>query len=392
MQKLRGLFWMLLAFIPCLVLILPLIWWIPAFIRKFIHLSNTTFFLSSDELTMEYRFLDISRITFTLDRITGISISESIMDRMFGTYTLVVWSLGAQEEMRIPYIKEDELRKTLLEQINVVPVSGMKRIDSAFSLMSYLTRHLYLSCFIISLVFSFIFISVVMTNAITIAGTFIVLFCAALHFAFSATYYDGAHITYNNRKLFVEKGNAIYHLRQYAFFSQVKGLTMIAYPFSDKATLHIDIAGEHMITSGTNNLQLASNSFTMPYMDERITLIKTDDTPLQSYGVHLPIVLVRMFLAFPIFPIVIAYLRSIRYIITKTHVETQSGIIYRKRQFILYTSIDHIQYGQGALQKAFKVGTVSVYTTGSSGSEMDLRDFSAYQTLHKKLITLYGRR
>ena len=90
-------------------------------------------------------------------------------------------------------------------------------------------------------------------------------------------------------------------------------------------------------------------------------------------------------------PVTLPYLiwsvKVTSFIIQPYRVTAKSGILFKKQISIVFNKVDHINLSQGALNKLFKNGTITVNTTGSSRPELtitNIPDYEEFYTVLKK--------
>ena len=81
--------------------------------------------------------------------------------------------------------------------------------------------------------------------------------------------------------------------------------------------------------------------------------------------------------------------RAKTYFIQSYRVVKKSGVIYKSQKSVVFSKIDHINKGQGALNKLFKNGSVVINTTGSSRPELVLTNLPSFAEFYEELKKHY---
>ncbi|MFT7515115.1 MAG: membrane protein YdbS with pleckstrin-like domain, partial [Candidatus Omnitrophota bacterium] len=98
------------------------------------------------------------------------------------------------------------------------------------------------------------------------------------------------------------------------------------------------------------------------------------------------IILFPLIVLLPIvLPIFLWRASLVRYRIEPGRVLMRKGRLYRHQTSILFSRIDHIQTGRGALNKLFGNGNIVISTAGSSRPELVLRNVKGHEDFYRAL-------
>ncbi|MEE2828118.1 MAG: PH domain-containing protein, partial [Myxococcota bacterium] len=91
-------------------------------------------------------------------------------------------------------------------------------------------------------------------------------------------------------------------------------------------------------------------------------------------------------------PLLVLVVRRRAYRIESDRIVYSSGILYRHQATVLFDRIDTIRHNQGALNKLFGNGNVTIMTAGSSAPDLVLRNLPSYLRFHQSIQERYRAR
>ena len=271
-----------------------------------------------------------------------------------------------------------------------------------------------------------------------------------LMFAYKSNYYKRSKLTFCRDYVHFEEGVAFFNRQlfkrhHYADYESIKDVKTVRYPLSESGTVTFNVAGETIVEYRTRYGKkkiIVSNKFGINYVDDikaknelidiifhqrptshrigriernidqyvrkpvmtaRPELINSLINPVIISGVALVsaiMILMAVLLTPVMFLVLIAVLflilffavltiRARSYAIQPHRVVAKSGIVYKKQVSIVFSKVDHINSGQGPVNKAFGTGNISVNTTGSSRPEMVIRNIKDFKKFYDVLKRHY---
>jgi uncharacterized membrane protein YdbT with pleckstrin-like domain len=82
-------------------------------------------------------------------------------------------------------------------------------------------------------------------------------------------------------------------------------------------------------------------------------------------------------------------IRVISYELDEKKVSKKWGVFYKNKQVIHFADIDFIGNDQGAINKLFRTGNITVNTVGSSATDMILADLADEKQFYTELKSRY---
>ncbi len=412
---------MLLILPVCLILFPLMIFWVITLVTLVIKVNATKYIVKSDSMEEQYDFISSKNNEFTDDKITGIIFKESFIDKWFNTCSIHFWSIGSAQSIRFANIKKtDGLYDSILAKTGIVRQEALYHMNSDFKFTEMLKSSLFLTISVFLGIFGFLFSA--LNNAYFIIPVVLILVVYALYAIYDGVYYKRSKLTFFKDYIYFTKG-IFFKDFYYVLYDNVKDIKTVKYPFSSLGTVEFNVAGEQIVGDGKNT-SMVSNRFRINYIedidnkDELIDMIfyrRPDaqhiseiEMNIQSYSEKEILVsrqdvansLVGLFIVSVIFfpllvllpitiPLTIWSVKVKSYVIQPYRVIAKSGIFYKKQVSVIFSKIDHINFGQGMLNKMFKNGNITVNTTGSSMAELTVRNIPNYKEFYDTLKKYY---
>ena len=398
------------------------------FASAMISINTRRFLVKARSVESRENFLSQRNHEFSNEKIAGIIFRESFIDKWFRTCSIVFWSLGSSRNIVFSNIKKTQgLFEKITAKKGMTSKEVVYRMDSKFSFVEMLKANFFIIIFLVFLSFvalvllafreilmELMGITPVWINTIILIlalCSWVMLFGGAVYRNF---YYRKSKIEFNKDHIYFQKGLLLKE-KFYVSYKDVKGIKTVKYPFSKRGSIGFDIAGESVIVTkdsrGRKSTQTVSNRFKISYVEnidlkndllDQFFYRKLDarkaawiENNISSY-VEKPVItskpdvtnsVIELFFLLPFLPIIIPVIKAISYSIQPHRVIEKSGIFYKNQLSVLFTKVDHINLSQGALNKSFKTGSISINTTGSSKPEMvikNVKDFREFYDVLKK--------
>ncbi len=428
------------TYIPYIVLstiLFPALpFWILYFIFIVIKVNATTYYIKQNSMKETFDFISAKNKEFNNDKITAIIFIESFIDKWFKTCSIRFWSIGSRSEISFTNIKkQDRLYKNILTKFGIRDQTSLYNMNSNYSILSMLKAVFPITLIIalgslIFIVLSFVY------HLLFLIPLLIFIIACILIIIYRKIFYQNSKFTFYKDYIHFTRGIFI---KQHFFvlYDDIKDITTIKYPFSDKGSIIFNIAGERLVQQGKEK-KIVSNSFKINYIDnienkdELIDLIfykrpSADQIPkiekhIENYSpepvltskqdlantllltliIIIPLTLISspvlfltgMFIVYPliiiiIFLFIIWIIKVRMYIIQPYRVIKRTGILYKKQTSIVFNKLDHIKSYKGVFNKLFKNGSITIHTAGSSMPELTIKDISNFEEFYKTLKKYY---
>ena len=407
--------------------------WLVSGLQAGIRAFCTTFEVKPGSVRSSYKFLTTSVRDFAYDKITGVAVREGPLDRMLGTITVELWSIGAGEPLVLQHVRRSELDlEALLRQAGIPVGEPLAVMPARFGLGVALRARLPLVLFLGLLCLAFVISAALwsgwlLTPLVPLAGAVVagLLYAVGRYKRVRATFY-AQHVEARDGLLWRDT----FHAR----YANVKKTVLTRYPGSGQGSVQFFVAGERRIEAkgkkakGKENaaMRVVPYGFTVGYLEQidrkkalLDTMLERPDrsTAEQLVGegpvpeaetvaegrpdlgnsmvklVALSAVIVVGLPLLPVTaPLVFWSVRRRSYRLERSRAVFASGILYRKQASVLFDRIDAIRHQQGALNKMFRNGQVVVLTAGSSAPDLVLAALPGYLDFHEEIQRRYRRR
>ena len=397
--------------------------WFMALIATIAKVVGTRYIIKPNSMEERYSFLTSRNKEFTNDKVTAVIFKESIIDQWFGTCSIVFWSIGSSEELRfmnikkLPGLYEEVLAKFGMRERSAHP---LYEIPSHFSFLEMLKANLP-GTIVLGSVLVFLFFLSTFVTPLFVLPLLVILFITAGFFIYRLLYYQNSRLSFYNQYLLFTRGLFIKEW-YYVLPENVKDVTTLKYPFSQRGRIFCNVGGERIVQQGEEQ-RVVSNGFAIRYVEDiplknmlldRIFLERPSHqrmVQLVKECAHSPnsLITARPALANAVIPLFIASIilfpfavllpltvpltiwsiRRRTFFIEPNRLVARSGIVYRKQVSILFKKVDHISVRQGFFNKLFKNGTIVVNTVGSSKAEMTIHDIPNYKEFYALLQKYY---
>ncbi|MBD3318889.1 PH domain-containing protein [Candidatus Woesearchaeota archaeon] len=358
--------------------------------------------------------------TFSAEKITAIILNEGPVQRWYHTLRIQFWSIGASSILsflNIPWSKN--IKKEFLKKIGIEEGPTRYTIHSNFKVSAFFKATLYLTLFLLAGITVLLFLNVLLA-----AGGIAIL--AALYIigiVYAIIYYKTVSLTFHKNYVHYEHG-IWWKQYYYVKYHDIKDITIVQYPFSSRGKIEFNVAGETETQDGKGNKKVVAHSLKIHYVDnihqkdelidriliehpnaQRIQEIENNiehyspppilkDKP--SLGNSVTILLLVSAIFFPLLillpitlPLTILTVKMKTAVIQPYRVYLKSGILFKRQKSVVFSKIDHISIGQGAFNKMFHNGTITVNTIGSSEPELVIANIPRYKEFSEELNKHY---
>ncbi len=385
----------------------------------------TKYELTQESVKEKFDFITSKHREFSLDKITGVVFTESIIDKIFGTASIDFWSIGSSTHITFMYVKKtDDLYNNILKITCMEDKKKIYSIHPKFSfakmfkagIIAYVLFffNLIISLFLVLVNFWFVILSIF---------NFLILFFIYIN---TQMYYKDANLDFYESFVKCEKGWLI-HRQSFAHYKHIQDTKTVKYPLSSFGKVVFNVSGESgQQTTGANTKYATtfSNTISFEYISDikkkhtlfdlilyDVKYAKHADQILQKINEYeekpvmqtkpdvanavFPAILFSILglIGIPFLPIIIiithVYVKSKTYYLTTYRVYLEYGIIYKRKISILFKKIDHLNTRRGFLNKLLNNGTIVVNTRGSNKPELIIENIKDYDAFFKELEKSY---
>jgi len=379
-----------LIFWPLIIIVLPL---------KLIQLKFTDYNIRKTTIEKKFELFSTKFYSFSIEKITGIQIKQSFIDKWFWTCTIKFWSIGSSHPITFENIKKTKwLEEQVLAKVWIRKEEKAWDLNFKFSFVNFLKANLLISPLLVLLF------------PITI-----------IIFIYQKFFFDPKRYLREVYKNYIKTKEWIFFVtKKYALFRHIKWVKSTKYPLTNTWKLYLNIAWEvevqtnkkqqsnliililnlltwNKISSATSIL---SNSIDMKYIENVFNIHDTFDSILnwnslnsekliktkESYiNTIFPMILLILPIIF--IPLAIWIIKVKSWILEKERIIYSSWIIYKRKQSILYNRFNFIDLKRWFLNKIFKNGSVNIYTLWSSWVDMTIKNTKDYNKIYELLKT-----
>lgn len=422
---------------PILLIFFPVL--IIAAIGNAIRISCNRFQIKKDSAVHVFDFFSKKKTEFSFDKITGIVFKEGILDRWCNTCKTIFWSIGSGTNITFSNLKKDnDFKKNILKKKGVKPQKVLYGLKPKFSFLDMLKANIYLT-----FIFAIITIALFFINP---AAAIVALVGLAVLYAlmglYKNTYYKKSRLMFHEDYIHFSHG-LFWKEDYFIFYNDIKDITTVQYPNSTLGTIRFNVAGETMVKTQQGQ-SVRTNAFSIKYVDkiknwdelidiifyfrpqaEKIKELENNPKLTSPEAVHstkpilangllgavfgvvfLDVVIGIFCLAMQapgfvyglviilniiILISVVASIKAISYVLQPYRVYEKSGIIFKKQISVTYNKIDFINFSQGALNKMFNTGNITINTVGSSKPEIVIKNISDFKNFYDKLKQEYSK-
>ncbi len=372
----------------------------------------TSFSVGKESIRQKTEFISKKTQEFTLDKVTGVVYKESPFDRWLNTGTALFWSIGSSSSINFFHVKN--LKGTLpklLAKTGIQKEDVTEEIRVAFNPFAMIFANLFLFALFILVTIALGIFEPIITS-IPIVLLLLVVFLRAWSYSKYKLQLHKSHLMFTKGIFWKE----YYYVR----YDDIKDIESVRYPVINKGTLHVNVAGEQVVKTDKNQ-SIVSNGFSIPYLKDvqevhnhfdnilgsnNKIIIEDKETLANSIpGIifFLLVLTIGSIAAFKIFHIpyvqviipmlsllvamlTIVAITKVRYEVQEGRVVKKSGIFYKKMKSIDFSRINYVGKSQGAFNKLFKNGNISIHTTGSTSDaqpEITLKNSKKYIDLYQ---------
>jgi uncharacterized membrane protein YdbT with pleckstrin-like domain len=418
------------AVVPLLPLFPVVPVWLAATIKAVIQVGATDFSIRPNSVKHTYKFLSASEREFAYDKITGLVIKTNPWDRLFGTITVRLWSIGSPQPIDLLHVRRADVDlEALKRQVGIPPESPQPyALTTAFGVGAWLRARLPGVIALVVLAVALVLLTALAHKAFLI-GLVILGVATVVGLVYSSVYFARQRISFHEFHVQAETG-VLFKTRYHARYSNVKKLEVVRYPASDLGSVKVFVAGEHRLAQaqqkGGKGAQAGGAvipyAFAVSYVTgaadqkrliddillgrvrpqpsptpaEPLALIHEEQPALGNSMFVLILVSTLTGVGLALLPFTIPFcvvaVRRKRYRVEAGRVVSTWGILYKRQASVLFNRVDTLRHGQGMLNKMFGNGEVTLMTAGSSKPDLVLGALPNHEGFYDEIRKHYGKK
>lgn len=425
-RSMAGIMFMVLVLSPLLfiaweALFIIFIVIIPAIIKSAISIIATKFQVTGSSVEYKYDFLTHKQNSFSVEKITKVTIIETLIDKLFKTCTIKFYSIGSGSAIVFKNIKKtDDLYEKLLAKVWIYTSDEHKSLPTKFNIIEYIKAHIFSSIFVVLLVIFFGILSIYHIVLTWLAVLILVLFFWFI--GYKKLFYSQKFYQNKLFKQFIQLNTWILiQSSEFALYRHIKSTHSTKNVATQVGNISLNVAGEQIQdTKSRKKIELSqifsSNSIVLDYVVNAQSVVdafdtiflaeKVDSTELLSSKqdikntivLALPlaiiwflflgfstnyIIVLCIFLIFSlIFACIIWYIKTIKYSFQNHRILFSSWIFYKKILSIPYIRFNFIENDTGFVNKICKNGNVWIFTIWSGKKELNIKNISNYSQVY----------
>lgn len=392
-----------------------------ALLQMYIAAKRTVYRLTDGGVASYYSFLSTKNVELSRDKITGLILRRSPVDRWMNTCSVEFWSIGSGTVLRLRHIAySDELVQTMKAKAGLPDDEELEVSRPQFTIKSLIKANLWSGTALSLLIIVSLVLALIISAWFYIA-TAVILLAIVVAVLILDRRYKRTQLRLGRYTTALQIG-VLFRKKYWALNKNIKRVTLTKYPMSGLGTVRFDIAGEHPSSdNGANkNPGFVPNQFSVPYINNVADELNDRTAKFDAILAHNPQpskyqqlvgsygqsdkkassrpdlknkLLIEIPVHVLIFPLLVIlpvsifgswyWIRRISYACTDDRVVKRWGVIYRKQTSIIFSKLDYTENGQGLMNKICKNGNVYLYTAGSSDVELTLHDMSDYLLFHR---------
>jgi membrane protein YdbS with pleckstrin-like domain len=408
---------------------------LPSIVKIAIWIFSTKFIVSNSSIEYNYDFFSHKHNSFSVEKITKVIVTESLIDKLFNTCSVQFYSIGSSSAITFRNIKKtSDICDKLLSKVWIYKKEEVKSIPTNFNLIEFLKAHVFSSIFLIILLTGTIIGGTM--NIIFFGIAILILAIIAIKYLYLTFYYSKRFYTNNLYKHFIEsKKWIIIQKTHYALFRHIKTTHSTKNIWTTVWNISLNVSGEQMAEKHWNKDMhitkiFTSNSININYIKQSHIVVNLFDSiyldreldnsevlsskPIVKNSIFwiwvvvaiiilisfiitfavtwtllrielLSILWVLALILIPIIGPIIWGIKVMKYSFQKDRVIYSSGIFYKKILSIPYIRFNFIENDTWFVNKIFGNWNVWIFTIWSGKKELNVKNIKNYTEVYNLL-------
>jgi len=414
------------ALVP-LLLFFPIVpVWALISISTFVRVQTTRFSVRANSVRWSFKFLAVRQREFSYEKVTGVVLIRNPWDRLFDTVTVRLWSIGSGQPMDLSYVRRSELNlDALLKQAGIPRSACRTAVANKFSFSSWVLGRLGLLT-TAGLVAVVLLVLALAIHSAFVLGLLPLAVLLLFGFVLDHLWCQRQSLRLHDRHLEAETGILVIR-KTFIAFDDIKKVALIRFPGCDVGRVRFFAAGESLGAQGAQTgpgtqgagVSLGSGTYgvTLRFVDAispKTTALDALIQPSRGEGEEqvggkvlrasqpalansLVMLLFGSVVLFPLLallpltlPWTVLSVRRRHYRIEVGRVVSESGVIYRRHESVLWSRIDTLRRNKGPLNTVLGNGSVTLLTAGSSRPDLVLSALPDYEAFYTELLGHYS--
>jgi len=272
--------WLFIAWETLFVIFIVIL---PMVIKAIIAIVATKFQITSSSVEYKYDFLTHKQNSFSVEKITKVTIVESLLDKVFKTCSVEFYSIGSSWAIVFKNIKKtDDLYEKLLAKVWMYTHQDYKSLPTNFNTLEYIKAHIFSSLLIILLAIFWWVLSIFHIAYIWVALVILVIFFWFI--AYKKLFYSEKFYKNKLFSQFIQVDKWIFiQSSEFALYRHIKSTHSTKNVATKVGKISLNVAWEQMQDpQSRKNIQLSqlfvSNTITLDYVVDSHNAVDTFDT------------------------------------------------------------------------------------------------------------------
>ncbi|AWV91290.1 PH domain-containing protein [Bradymonas sediminis] len=360
--------------------------------RGVLHARATEYSFDGQRASKTFDFLNRQETKFAVDQITSFSILTNPIDRLLGTMTLRLRSVGSAQPLDFQYIADDpNLIAGLEDALGFKPAApssdapSKQAMNPKFTLLEGMKAHL--GSFLgagASVLSAALFIGLVEGSWALAASISVgaLLLGLPTYMLWQSLRVGRLRATFDAHTVTVA-GGVFRHFSHHTAACHIKGVSTVQYPASSRGALSIATGGGFtMKIDFLPAIRVLHDRLDSLLLDRRVASLEAGSASefrpnaateaMRHFGRFA--LLILPILTMPIsLPWVALRSKRTRYRVEGDRIFIELPLVYHYRRSVVFERIDHLESSRNMANKLFGTRDVEVYTVGSSAVDIRLR-------------------
>ena len=359
----------------------------------------------------KYELLQRTTQEFTDDKLVGLEIKRNVADKLLNTASITFQSLSTAPNVTFKHIKNPQQLIQALKKKYYLDTAAQQTIPAQYSLARAASKNA-------SLLLAVTIFSIGAYTAATLLTPIPQnILNTALAIIAASTFLAGVLriLTYKNSSLLLAEEHLEHTVgflttkTEVVRYEDIKHQAGTHYRATSVGSVYVGIGGTSQAADQSNQRSLSvPNGFSANYLpkshevldtldarilNEKNTLnqaLKTTRQELKNRFYNAALLSIpTLLLSLVWLPISMWRASKYRYEQEAKRVVEYRGVWHTTKHSVLYKNIDHLASNEGLINKLAKNGNVHIYTLGSSGAELTLRNINDYHSWREELEKNY---
>ena len=371
----------------------------------------TTYEVRERGVYQQYELLQRRTQEFTDDKLVGIEIKRNVADYLLQTASITFQSLSSAPNITFKFQKNYQSLVEELQKKYYLNTTHEQTIHAEYKIRYFLTKNFLVLLSLAAALLVAASIASLVTTVPTLVYQAVLLGIPALILVYAATriprYYKSKlqlheeHLEHTVG-FFIQK-------KELVRYEDLKHQHATSYKLAPVGGLYLGIGGVSQAANKQQRQQVGgANGFLANYLPDTHALADVIDKKLlgSNQGFNqatkqakpslknpslkaLLISIPTLGLSLLSLPVVLWRTSRFRYELEEQRVVEYKGVWNRTKHSVVYNNIDHLTSAQGFVNQIYKNGSVHIFTLGSSGAELSIRNVSAYKDWQQAIEEQY---